>query len=165
MRIHNIVVAHGVAERCKKHFGGSGTLMYNSQIKGPMHCDPQNCAPFQVGVIDNDASFVHVLDDVSVEIALHSRDTITDFVDYLRTKEDFVQSLADRGIPLIVTGEEELLAKYMMAFNGEKHALKAADQAKVVVVEEGYWAHFTNSPQTPGPARSRSDQLFMGCSD
>jgi hypothetical protein len=84
MRIHRIVVAHNVADRCAASLGGgsSGTLMFDSGLTD------QDQKPFCVGWIDAARSFVHVLDDASLDILLGTRDTITDFVGYLRWKED-----------------------------------------------------------------------------
>jgi hypothetical protein len=95
MRVHRIVVAHNVADRCAAYFGGSssGTLVFNSDLRGNAHyADPGRCRPFEVGWLDTDRSFVHVLDDASLDILLGTRDTITDFCVYLRWKEDLLRS-------------------------------------------------------------------------
>ena len=54
--------------------------------------------------------FVHVFDESTVSILLRELDTITDFVDYLAEKEEF---LSGDAVSLILTGEENLLALYL----------------------------------------------------
>lgn len=93
--MHRVVVAQGAAERCRQWFrGGSGSLCIVPDIRGKCHTDPQ-CAgyqPFAIGDFDPDDTFVHVLDDVSLDILLGELDTITDFVNYLERKEKFFRS-------------------------------------------------------------------------
>src|SRR5579862_4403682 len=69
MRVHHIVVAHDVSGRCREHFGGgSGSLMFNSDLTGNGHYDRRTCRPFEVGWLDANRNFVHVLDDTSLDI-------------------------------------------------------------------------------------------------
>ncbi|KIN77851.1 SEC-C motif domain protein [Sulfitobacter mediterraneus KCTC 32188] len=60
-----------------------------------------------------DGSFVHVLDDVSLDIVMNELDTVRDFTDYLGKKEEFVRS----GQLLSAQGEENLLAYYAIRIN------------------------------------------------
>jgi hypothetical protein len=120
IRVHHIVVAHSVADRCAAFFGGgsSGTLMFNSDLKGRDHYgDPSTCLPFQIGWLDSDRSFVHVLDDASLDILLSTRDTITDFIGYLCAKEELLRSYRDGRVRFPYAGEEELLANYLPTMN------------------------------------------------
>jgi hypothetical protein len=49
---------------------------------------PQNAVrPFVVGWMDTARRFIYILDDDSLDILVNTRDTITDFVEYLRWKE------------------------------------------------------------------------------
>jgi hypothetical protein len=100
MCVHHIVVAHNAADLCATHFGGgTGTLVFNSDLGGQDHySDPSSCSPFEVGWLDRSRRFVHVLDDDSLEILLTTRDTITDFVDYLQAKEELLHSFKDRDV-------------------------------------------------------------------
>jgi hypothetical protein len=100
--------------------------------------------PFAVGNIDTTKGFVHVFDDTSLEIVLQTLDTVTDFVEYLSKKENYL--LTNR---LNIAGEEELLSIYLSRLNknGEHDFpddLKGYDS---VVIGEGSWENFENSPQ------------------
>jgi hypothetical protein len=53
--------------------------------------------------------FVHVMDDRSIQVILKELDTITDFIHYLKTKEEFI---AQGQLPL-AGDEEDYLAVYM----------------------------------------------------
>jgi len=149
MRVHCIIVAHNVADRCAAFFGGtSGTLMFDSGLTGKDHYhDPGTCQPFCVGWIDAARSFVHVLDDASLDILLGTRDTITDFVDYLRWKEKTVRSARNRGVNLRYCGEEDLLANYLLAFQNGRHGFSLPADIDVFFLDEGDWVSFQSSPQ------------------
>src|SRR2546425_12250974 len=65
-RFHLIVVAHGIAARCREEHGGSGSLMLRSDHVGA----EAHTTPFAVGDLDPEQSFVHILDDVTLDILL-----------------------------------------------------------------------------------------------
>jgi hypothetical protein len=107
----------------------------------------ESCRPFEVGWVDPSRDFVHVLDDESLDVLLGARDTITDFCEYLRWKENLVRSALDRGVRLIHTGEEELLAKYLGTWTNARHGFALPHNSNVVLLEEGDWDAFQASPQ------------------
>jgi hypothetical protein len=82
------------------------------QIIGDDHINPKSVhhAPFAVGDLDPDKPFIHVLDDVTLDIILRERDTITDFTLYLRKKEIFIRS----GHLEWADGEENLLTYFSL---------------------------------------------------
>lgn len=149
IRVHRIVVAHNVVDRCAKFYpDSSGTLTFDSIIKGGDHYDdPAKVQPFCVGWVDQGQSFIHVLDDTSLEIVLGARDTITDFVDYLRWKEDLVYSARERTINLMYCGEEDLLANYLLTFNNGRHGFSLPNNVDVYFLGEGDWTSFESGPQ------------------
>ncbi|PTX74181.1 hypothetical protein [Sulfitobacter mediterraneus] len=115
-KFHHVIVARGASVQCKKHFAGhSGSLNIQPTLKGNMHCprDPGEATPFAIGDVNPDGSFVHVLDDVSLDIVMNELDTVRDFTDYLGKKEEFVRS----GQLLSAQGEENLLAYYAIRIN------------------------------------------------
>lgn len=57
-------------------------------------------------------TFVHVFDDFSFPFVIKELDTLTDFVRYLEEKECFI-----RSIPVLYTGEEDLLYRYYHNFD------------------------------------------------
>lgn len=114
--VHKIAVARGAGEACRSYFsGGSGSLGILPGITGRAHWD-RNVAeiqPFMVGDIDPGGSFVHVLDDGSLEVLMRELDTITDFTRYLTRKAEFIRS----GKLVLGHGEEDLLAYYAIRIN------------------------------------------------
>jgi hypothetical protein len=87
------------------------------------------------------------LDDASLDIVLETRDTITDFVDYLRWKEDLLHSAKERDVRVTHTGEEELLASYLLTLDDGRHGYSLPDTCNAFSVEEGQWSFFQSSPQ------------------
>ena len=110
-KFHLIVVAHGNSLRCQQEFNGSGSLMINSSIKGAVnhYMGANGGIPFCIGDIDPSRTFVHVLDDTSLDIVLNTLDTISDFVSYLDKKEKLIRS----DTTIFAAGEEDLLAYYL----------------------------------------------------
>ena len=159
MRVHHIVVAHNIASRCEAYFGGgsSGSLMYNSDLDGKIQSDRSTCEPFQVGWLNPDRSFVHVLDDASLDILLTARDTITDFVDYLRAKEELLRSLRDQKTRFSYPGEEELLAHYLLTMKDGRHGFDFPSGYDSIALEEGEWGDFEASPQRA--AQEKADEI------
>lgn len=145
-KIHRIVVAHGVSERCKKELGGSGSLMIISTIVGNDHTLLRNNGgiPFAVGQLDPQRGFVHILDDTSLEIVMNTLDTISDFTSYLEKKEVFFPNM----LAVNATGEEELLAYYLSKLNDEgEHDFIVDKEINALGIDEGFWDDFVKSDQ------------------
>ena len=116
--IHRVVVAKGAAEACREHVpNSSGSMIIKPAIKGNRHWSsaPGEIEPFSIGDVDPAGSFVHVIDDVALDIIMRELDTIRDFTDYLDKKEVFVRS----GRLFRAHGEENLLAYYEVRINDE----------------------------------------------
>lgn len=91
--------------------------------------------------------FVHVLDEVSVELLFSELDTATDFLDYLRKREAL---LGGAGRTVIAAGEEELLGAYLQQTDslGEHLFIPAVSQHEapdLIVFDEGWYAGLTDS--------------------
>lgn len=146
-KIHRILVAHGASKRCQERFGGgSGSLMICNDIIGDEHLQPNadGGPSFTIGQVDPANGFIHVLDDVSLDIVMQTLDTITDFVMYLSKKEAFF----NRGIRIHAAGEEELLAQYLGDINEQsQHDFLISDDIDFVVYEEGFWEEFSQHQQ------------------
>lgn len=141
MNVHRIVVAHSASAQCKKIYGGSGSLMINTEIVG-------DAIPFTIGKVEAFKGFIHVFDDTTLDILLNARDTISDFVAYLEKKE----RLFKREIKIVSTGEEELLADYLKNINSDgEHDFalpKNIDDFDVLILDdEGAWQEFSKNPQ------------------
>lgn len=133
-KVHRIVVAHGVAERCRQELGGSGSLRI-----APDEVE----MPFVVGQVDPAKGFVHVLDDASLDIVLRELDTISDFVRYLSKKERLILD----GLLESAAGEEDLLAQYLFPIEGkDKSGLLLPPSLGRLTIPEGLWNDFDRDP-------------------
>lgn len=142
---HRIVIAHGVSEKCQEFFdGGSGSLLIDNSIFGDEHTG-DNCLPFNVGQVDNNKGYVHVFDEITLDVILQTLDTVTDFTNYLLKKEKFLSSQVRVHVP----GEEELLAFYLQNLNenGDHDFVLPKEDINGLVLEEGFWEEFLKSPQ------------------
>ena len=92
----------GAADACAARLKGSGSLFL---APGPR---PNPAQPFVINDIDP-RGFVHVLDDVTLDIVLSNLDTITDLVEYLDWKEGLVRD----GVLAGCVGEENLVALFL----------------------------------------------------
>jgi hypothetical protein len=105
------VVAHGISEHIERTMGDIGSMMINSDLKGIA----SHTKPFTIGDLDPSRSFVHVLDDHSLVTLMEMRDTVTDFLEYIKKKENLMRN---RSYKFFATGEEELLGVYLTSMNG-----------------------------------------------
>lgn len=138
-----IAVTRGGHEAAVRHFGGgsSGSLMLNSMLEGDTHYKH----PFEVGFPLKGRRFVHVLDEVTVDVLLEELDTVPDLVDYLACKERYYGA---NGVFMHAAGEEELLAQYICTMENGRHALpKVPLGAGAVTLLEGDWQFYRSSPQ------------------
>ncbi len=111
-KVYGVVVAHGAHKECNTFFGrDSGSFMIQTSLQGDAHMKPSSSdfSPFTIGDVEPSGSFIHVLNEVSLEILMKELDTVTDFVDYLEHKAVFARS----GNLNCSAGEEELLAYYL----------------------------------------------------
>lgn len=142
-RFHLVLVAHGASKACKSMHGGSGSLMFHSNIVGFTN----HTLPFAIGDLDRDKSFVHVLDDYTLDLLLNNRDTITDFTSYLRHREEFLRG----EIYVFSSGEEELLTLYMNGLiDHAKGGFTIPDTAdgepfRTIMLKEGCWEEFQDT--------------------
>ncbi len=141
-RFHRIVIAHGAQDRCVKYFnGGSGSLMINSWLVGSKHLQ----TPFTIGQINPHKGYVHVWDDTTMDIVLQTLDTVADLVAYLERKENL---LTNPDILVIAAGEEDLLGYYLQQVSPDgEHYFKLPQGTNALVVGEGIWEEFEQSPQ------------------
>ena len=152
VRYFLIAVTRGGHEAAARHFGGgsSGSLMLNSMLEGDSH----RKHPFEVGFPLKDHRFVHILDEVTVDALLEELDTVPDLVGYLACKERY---FVGNGVFMHVSGEEELLARYMCTMENGRHALpKVPPGAGAVTILEGDWRFYRSSPQRA--AKREADQ-------
>ncbi len=115
---HLVAVTRGSREAALAHNSGvgRGSFAVNNAIRKDAH----NEFPFVVGIPQPEKHFVHVFDEVSIELVLRELDTVVDFLDYLNKRQVL---LGASGIMVSATGEEELLAAYLrtMDADGREH--------------------------------------------
>lgn len=114
IRFHLVAVTRGTREAALANNGGDGlgSLTLSSCVEGDTHFE----TPFVVGLPEPEKHFVHVFDEVSIELLLNELDTIADFLDYLKKREIL---LGRRGSHVIALGEEELMASYLRNMNAD----------------------------------------------
>jgi hypothetical protein len=148
INVHRIVVAHNISDECKRVNNGSGSLRIDTAIVGKAHFENQNGLEVQscaIGMVDPTRGYVHVLDDVTLEILLNNLDTITDFIQYLERKEKLV---LQRSIRVIAAGEEDILAYYLKDIDEEgKHEFILQPNIDTFHLQEGIWEEFSKSRQ------------------
>ncbi len=149
--VHLIAVASGANEACRRFFGHPrGTFMIEPRLRGGEHIDSNRIDfhPFAIGDSNPRGSFVHVFDPVGLEFVLQELDTVADFTAYLVARARFLRS----GKLGIATGEEDLLASYMMngfmdgvpSFVPRKMRTKA--RRKLILIPEGEYETYVSSP-------------------
>lgn len=146
-RFHLIAVTRGSREAALAHHEGHGlgSFELNSAIEGDDHVR----TPFIVGRPQPDKYFVHVFDEVSIELVLSELDTTADFLAYLTKREAL---LGQAGTEVRAYGEEELLAAYLrtMDADGREHVFfdtpEGDRQPGVIFFTEGFYQALHDDP-------------------
>jgi hypothetical protein len=120
----------------------------------------QQFEPFTVGDVAPDGAFIHVLDEVSLNVLLQELDTVADLTAYLERKAELVRS---SGRLERAEGEAELLAWYLTSLDtNEERAFAKPDGTdwlpldRVIAVDGGY-SKLTAHPQYI--ARRKADEI------
>lgn len=148
-KFHLISVAHSSSDRCRQELGGSGSLKIEiAKDKAQSKAVKGATSPFQIGDLDPNRTFVHILDDLSLDSVLKTLDTVSDFVAYLSKKEALCRS----GCDISVASELELLAYYHQFINeeGERDFFIPKDSnggKSQLFLPEGLWDKFEQSPE------------------
>lgn len=140
--IHLIAVTCNSVNPAEKYWGGgsSGSLyqIYPFEAK---ECIEK---PFIVGDLFPNKTYIHVLDELSLDLLMDELNTISDFVSYLDEKENAIRS---REI-IQSAGEEELLAHYFRG-RGESiisgkmiHPTGDIEKDGPVSLSEGLWSEY-----------------------
>ena len=160
--IHRIVVATGAADACREYIlSSSGSLIIKPAIKQSEHWSGNSgkIEPFCIGDVDPTGSFVHVFDNVVLEVVMQELDTIRDFTDYLQKKAAFVRS----GCLSQANGEENLMAYYAIRINKEGDHDFISDRDLTggdhdpLEIDGSHYAKFVNDPQYI--AKKQADEI------
>ena len=144
--VHLVVVGRGAGEACKQHFGDEmGSLRVRPEIIGEQHWTRES-EPFAVGDLNPSGSYVHVMDDTTLDIVLGELDTVLDFTEYLTKKAAFLRS----GGLASAVGEQDLLAHYAVSVNedGEHDFVEHKTlRGTPLQVESGHYRHLESDPR------------------
>ena len=155
--IHKIIVARGATQACQEHLvEGSGSLIIKPNIVGNNHwSNPTGSVqPFAIGDIDPTGSFVHIFDDVALDIVLKELDTVRDFTDYLEKRQSFIRS----GQLAEAHGEENLLAFYAIRINDDgDHDFVSNDEKFPITIDRQSYQRFIDDPRYI--AKKKADRI------
>ncbi|WP_432239570.1 hypothetical protein [Herbaspirillum robiniae] len=112
-RFHLVAVTRGSRDVAIANIGGLGSFLINTLVTGRGHEE----RPFTIGQPLPEKHFVHVFDEVSIELVMQELDTASDFVEYLRKREAL---LGSKMSDVLAPGEEELLAAYLINMNEDE---------------------------------------------
>ena len=146
-RFHLVAVTRGSREAVLKSKDGVGLGSFdlNSSIEGQAHLQ----TPFVIGLPEPIKHFVHVFDEVAIDLVLGELDTAADFIDYLAQREAL---LGRRGSAVLASGEEELLASFLQTIvgDGTQHAFidlpETSPLPDAAFFQTGIWASLTSDP-------------------
>ena len=127
------------------------SLTINPKIKGRDHLRGVDGAlePFSIGDLDPSGSFVQVLDEISLEVIMRELDTITDFVEHLQKKSEFIRS----GRLSRALGEENLHAHFARKINDEGYNEFDLDEEitqtenSAIDIDNSYYKKLIDHPQ------------------
>lgn len=150
---HRIAVTRGSFDAAVSHWGGesSGSLMIDTTLVDKKeHLE----TPFTVGWPAGKDRFVHVLDELTLDVLLSELDTVPDLVAYFSEKERFLSSARC----VSVAGEEELITLYQTSMQQGKHTLpRDFPDSSMIMLTEGDWETFSSSAERH--ARNEANRL------
>jgi len=153
VRFHLVAVTRGSRDAAIKNADGHGLGSFgvNTFIVGDDHLR----APFVIGLPEPKKAFVHVFDEVSIELVMQELDTAVDFLGYLKAREDL---LGHPGRHVIAPGEEDLVASFLSTTDrtGTKHVffdLDPEDGQPDMVMYDG--SHYAGLRKDPGYLRKK----------
>lgn len=108
VRFHLIAVTRGSRDAVLAAQGGEGFGSFGvcTSLEGDAHLT----APFLIGLPEPSKQFVHVFDEVTIELLMSEFDTAIDFIDYLKAREAL---LGCHKTNVTAFGEEDLMAAYL----------------------------------------------------
>lgn len=147
-RFHLVAVTRGSREAVLKFKEGAGLGSFdlNSSVEGQAHL--QN--PFVVGLPEPKKHFVHVFDEVAIDLVLSELDTAADFIDYLLKRQTL---LGRSGSTIVASGEEELLASFLQTTTGDgtQHAFfdlpEDSPPPDLALFQAGIWEALICKPE------------------
>jgi len=148
-----ILVCHNVRSATKLHYGAENGIKLDTRIHESHHLN----SPFHVGVIDDNGGYAHIFETESIEFALSSLSTTSDFVHYLSLK----QEILDSGRNFIATSEKDIIGSYFFNINeaGQHFLTNCSDQT--IAFAEGTWEKWTESIQYISKTASDNENMIV----
>lgn len=146
IHFHRVAVALNAGDRCRRELHGNGGLMLMPNIVGESHVDSQDAqfTPFAVGQVDPCRGLIHVLDDATLDILLRELDTVSDFLGYLKCKEELISS----GRLAKASEESDLLAVYLTHTDyAGQHGFPPLPDNSNLLVDARNWNSLSQNPQ------------------
>ena len=153
--VHRIIVARGIRKACLDYFGeGTGSLIVNTTFVGNQHLCKINrdgipliserSPLFTAGIILDREQYFHVFDDYTLDCIMGELDTVSDFINYLVSKERLIASQKD----IIAPGEEEILGRYLSIIENEQHCIVTNQEQSVYQCFEfrDFWQKYVQDP-------------------
>ncbi|WP_429037177.1 YecA family protein [Aeromonas veronii] len=147
LEIFLIAVTKNSSGPAKKHYnsfaeGSTGTLVQNYDMSLEQCLDN----PFNISDLFPSKTFIHILDEISLDLLISKLDTIHDFTTYLTEKERAIRNKHLR----IVYGEEDLLGYFYSNIAKDltgRIELPSQGASYRYVIQEGFWDSFIKSDE------------------
>lgn len=143
-QIHLIAVTCNSNKPAQKYLGGSSSLFQN-YLYDHKDCLDHN---FTIGDLYPDKTFVHVLDEFTLDLLISELSTIADFINYLTEKTNAIRS---KRI-IAASGEEEILSLYFQGrvkgnYLGKIAPLLGVNSNDGMLLESGLWTQYKASTE------------------
>lgn len=147
VRFHLVAVTRGGQEAAiaAQGKGSLGSFFVDTELHGDEHFK----APFTLGFPRPGKRFVHVFDEVTIELLMAEFDTAVDFLDYLKAREEL---LGRPDCAVMAPGEEQLMAVYLITMDksGLRHVfLNVPDGAELpdtIVFDDTFYKRLKSEP-------------------
>jgi hypothetical protein len=140
-RVHRVLTVRGAADAASSEWGGRGSLLVTNRSL-------TSCAeaPFRLGCFGEKSEMYHIFDQNALDAVLTTLDTPSDFITYLRQREEFFR----RPHELTASSEEDLLGLYLLSWNSKltQIGFPGATSAPAMFVNRTHWDSWMKGPQS-----------------
>lgn len=156
IRFHLVAITRGSADACKKKFPNStGSHLIDTSCEFETYPDQ----PFTTGPLDRKKEFIHIFDEYSLEVLMDELSTVTDFINYLTTRKNF---LLDTNTKFFAAGEEQLVAAYLSNNYDHKNSFipQSYPRPDFVSFDESLYPAFQETPEYIGMREADKKSRF-----
>lgn len=130
IRIHNVVVCHGIEDVLSCH-NREASFVFDNSIRGDAHWNESEPKLFCIGQIF-EGGFVHMFNESTIELVLNEFDTTKDFISYLEQREALL--CLDKHI--IILSESDIMQLYYEGFDESSERRSIISEALVETLSE-----------------------------